>query len=597
MATTPYNFVSLPTKPLPHPLVNSCSEWLTLGKTTCQNEFAKFISEHGLYTGYIKLNIKTLSPCFIGGEMKNDIRLFFTSGHQPDGTPVIPGSSIRGMVKNIFKIITCGTMRANEDFADKHLYFRKIMATTKDKSDDLLREHYELLTDKNGQGTKPGFLIRTKGKGEYFICPAFCEMSESIPPDNDKKKWMGYITFNSNEQSADCITGVIPNRQRINKQHRHRIQKGDFRPAKRIPMDPDLNVIENYEADKTRRGLCLLNSRYTLKGGAARGFTKQNDINWIVPCFYTEKNGFVQNFGHGPHYRVPYLTSIAEHISEKLLASDHPIDFADMVFGHKDYWASRVFFEDAKPISSEAVKTDNFGYTRPLMTPNPTSYQLYLEQNGSNVGKKHWDVPHVNIRGYKFYWHRLGENKEDSWMKTEDQKIVKGMTKIKPIKKGAEFHSRIRFENLSREELGALYSAISFERGNHRIAYKIGMGKSIGMGSIIIEPKLFIEDMDMHYCQLFADDNSGWKQEIHEQTPQSFVDSFHQYRNKTLGQDEITKIEKSLDELAELLDCTDKDTAEWLKKTAMMRIDKGDKRFINRISLLETLEFAKGKLK
>lgn len=594
IATTPYNFVSLVPNTLFHPLIEGLGkeEWQKLDKDSCQKEFAGYVAANGQYTGYIDLTIRTISPCFIGGEVKEDTKHFFTTDDAADGTPVIPGSSLRGMFKNIFKIITCGTMRPNDDFADRHLYFRKIMPSTYNKGDDTLQTHYEDLTNKDNGGTKAGFLVRIKETGDYFICPAAYQKEDMEKFPSKRPRDMGGIYFHEGTEDeppyAECITGDIKD-----KQHKHYITHPDFRKEARLPMEPKLHIVENYEADKTRRGIDIL--KYAKKDDAAIGFTKQKDINLVTPCFYTEKGGFVQNFGHGPHYRVPYITSTQDHVSPGLLAGEAPLDFADLVFGHKDYWATRVFFEDARPAASNDVKRDDSDYTRPLMAPNPTSYQLYLQQNG-NVGKNHWDTPQANIRGYKFYWHRFADSKSSSWMKPENVRTIKGMTKIQPIKENTEFHSRIRFKNMSDVELGALCSAIGFQYDGHKIAYKIGMGKSIGMGSISIEPKLFLEDMAQHYNQLFAAGNAGWSKNCSEQDMHKSITIFEQYRSQHLGPKGKDDLHKTLEELAAMLDTENKGTSEWLKKTSMMQIGKGDKRFTNRIALLNAVKFSKAVL-
>ena len=80
----------------------------------------------GKHSGYIQLDIEALTPLFVGGEEIKDknnnvIGMDFFA---PVGEKIIPGSTIRGMVKNIFKIVTCGAMRPVEDFNDRRLFFR-----------------------------------------------------------------------------------------------------------------------------------------------------------------------------------------------------------------------------------------------------------------------------------------------------------------------------------------------------------------------------------------------------------------------------------------------------------------------------------------
>ena len=44
---------------------------------------------------------------------------------------------------------------------------------------------------------------------------------------------------------------------------------------------------------------------------------------------------------------------------------------------------------------------------KPLLEPKPTSYQLYLNQEGTTEEKKNnWNTQGVFIRGYKMYWHQ-----------------------------------------------------------------------------------------------------------------------------------------------------------------------------------------------
>ena len=167
-ATAPYNFVTLPQAVLTAELadnINNCS----IKQDELNGKFKEFIQEKGVNSGYLDLNIETLTPLFIGGEKTSD-------SFNVNGTPIIPGSSIRGMVKNIFKIITCGAMRTEEDFNDGHLYFRALMApnnyggTAKKLHDYYVDNMSEKNGDKITKKTKGGFILRKKGK--YYIAPA-----------------------------------------------------------------------------------------------------------------------------------------------------------------------------------------------------------------------------------------------------------------------------------------------------------------------------------------------------------------------------------------------------------------------------------------
>ncbi|MCL5673513.1 MAG: RAMP superfamily CRISPR-associated protein [Deltaproteobacteria bacterium] len=104
----------------------------------------------------------------------------------------------------------------------------------------------------------------------------------------------------------------------------------------------------------------------------------------------------------------------------------------------------------------------------------------------------------ADIRGNKLYWHK---DLEDWKTETFNEKMDK---KIRPINQGAKFKGKIRFDNLSDIELGALLFAVDLPE---HYAHKIGMGKPIGLGSIRINAKLYLSDRQKRYKNLFAEWN------------------------------------------------------------------------------------------
>ena len=98
-----------------------------------------------------------------------------------------------------------------------------------------------------------------------------------------------------------------------------------------------------------------------------------------------------------------------------------------------------------------------------LSGPKPTTFQHYLTQVSEEVK----DLKHYNpdssgklsaIRGNKIYWHKENEN----WIASnaDVEKFPNQFpSKINPVRKDTLFSGRIRFENLSDVELGALLFA------------------------------------------------------------------------------------------------------------------------------------------
>lgn len=436
LATAPYNFVDLPTDILASPLDAYRDVFLSGDQKAIRKAFREYLekSEGGTHDGYIDLDVESLTPIFIGGSI---------SSFAPAGKPIIPGSTIRGMVKNLFKIGTLGAMRAEEDFHDRHLYFRCIMAQNNAaKWQEELHELYKgQMTDGTKSKTKSGFLIRTK-EG-WFICPMKesrtserCLIAEFEartgnivdPGMKDVRvfwdenaaiayaisgKTKGDVYFENWDQYNDYkeetkriaeknASAADVRRRKVGKQFvlQYPLAEVDWDVARRIPVDE--GVVQEYRDDKNRRGVNLLKLCSNVgkrKGGSIDDKRLQEifpeapkDIEIIAPCCYLpdEQSGVVRSFGHGHYFRVAYPFPISNAVKTEL--RDQPtIDFADALFGatlrkkeslgmrQKPLWASRVFFEDAHAVGN--VKAANKSErTHPLVGPNPTSYQLYLKQ-------------------------------------------------------------------------------------------------------------------------------------------------------------------------------------------------------------------------
>lgn len=270
--------------------------------------------------------------------------------------------------------------------------------------------------------------------------------------------------------------------------------------SKELPIQRE--VIEDYENDKSRdKDTNLL--RYF-----------ENNSNARVPCFYIVKGDReVISFGHTGLFRLAYLNSLKDFVPTDLLSSERT-DIAEAIFGtvvtdknNKSVIASRVFFEDAVLTKGELMQPD---IPKILSNPKPTTFQHYLKQNKFTYDNR-GDLKNVkglktyndqtSLRGHKLYWHKSGDN----WIETNKENIRSHQTqytRITPVKKDSIFIGRIRFENLSNVELGALLLAIDLPDG---LAHKLGMGKPLGLGSVRITPKLYLSDRRLRYTDLFAE--------------------------------------------------------------------------------------------
>ena len=541
--TTPYNFVELNDVVLRPPLAKYLKNISTDDPVKMQAGFKEFIKDNSVkkYSGYFDVTIKNLTPLYIGGTNNT----FFSDGENV----CIPGSSLRGCIKNIFKIITNSSMRAgdNPDITDKHLYFRTFAVKYKPSRDLYTKHMTRTLIDpktnkpvlnKKGKPVvksvaKAGFLVR-KGKN-YFICPAdfrarrLVDLKLNAVKETQRGK---SSTCEWNDTFVNVFSGKM---QR--KEHYYEFKHPDWNTTLSISDD----VISDYRNDKNRdnnKGRDVFDKKSTpkanytiLKGSEAYDF--------ISPCFYVDKDNTVLHFGANPYYRIPYHQSIADHIPKKLKSPE--VDFTDAIFGNKECWSSRVFFEDSYLQGNAQFFAKD--YVIPLMTPNPTSFQFYLTPKDGTA--MHWES-NALIRGYKMYWHKKmswSGKKEDYG---ENEKIIR---QIAPLKENHIFKGKIRFQNLDITELGALTAVLNlYEHNNSH--FKIGMGKPIGMGTIELKAKLYLQDKN-YYTNLF--DDKGFYDNHKEEDKTKFAQDFIDYLEANIPKKSLINYQKKLKTLYKLM--------------------------------------------
>lgn len=136
-ASASYNFVRLPSHVIPAEFYDGNFEGVT---KDVMDAYRDHVTQTGTHTGYIDLTITTETPLFIGGPSKQEdtTPLEFYGGQN---NPTIPGSSLKGMVKEIFKIVTASSFRPYQrgtglgDFEDRYLYFRDFASAIKSLKD------------------------------------------------------------------------------------------------------------------------------------------------------------------------------------------------------------------------------------------------------------------------------------------------------------------------------------------------------------------------------------------------------------------------------------------------------------------------------
>lgn len=566
-ATAPYNFISLPTAVLRSPL-QGAHDWAAMSDAEIKGAFKQYLTEQPTYSGTITLSLENLTPLFIG--TGNTSETFFA----PAGKPIIPGSTLRGMVRSLFKIITAGAMRRNEDFTDRHLYYRCLMAPKKmpqlfELHNEYVRRMLSDVKDKNGKirqvkNAKPGFLFRKKQDSAYAIVP--CQMQSKERADFGYVGKDSCVAWDEKNKIASILTG-----NQHNKNYIRCLSNPDWDNVVPVPDE----VIVEYRNDRNRRGVDLLDetSKNVKVSGSASAFVGRDDIDFLAPCFFIREQGKVTAFGHGRSFRIPYKHSVGDRVPKALQTED--IDFTDAVFGKSEYWAGRVSFEDA--VLQSVPNFAPADYVKPLLGANPTSYQLYLDQD--QYPPAHWDSDNAGmIRGYKQYWHKRISNRD--WQaQSQMERNTKLTHIIQPLASGNTFTAAIHFRELRDIELGALLNVFFLADKDQDIVFKIGQGKSLGMGSVRIKAALHL-DTKAWYTSFLQDNR--WAAAA---APASFMTAFESYVKEQLGQGQKA-YQQSLTELRLMLDWNNTKRPDWSKKTASMSGDVQaktvDERFVKK---------------
>lgn len=546
--------------------------------------------------------------------------------------PMIPGSSLRGLIRSLVEIAGYGKMHWVND--SPKVTFRAVAASREDP----LSELYRTMIGPFSSKVLAGYL-RNTGNDHWDIQPAmkpknkgwaenaaYLKIKESnIPtgaitgfvPFNDsrnyKPKWFS-ISFSATNESGrrvrftqigDLAKGY-PNKG-VLVCTGNMIESANLDNKKPPQKSPRRNHALVLELDKKMTPLPIskdvLNSyRDSLTPFQKDELWKRGGIEDGAPVFYITEKGSVIWFGHTPNFRIPALNknrkpaTPLDFIPDEIRGNEKP-DLAEAIFGWveegnnlKGQRAGRVFFNDAEFIEA---KNDVWYRTTPLApttlaSPKITTFQHYLVQDkdkGHNPDfrqplahygskpKKEGEPEETEIRGHKLYWHR-GEVEIPEAIAEEKESQ---RTRIIAVKPGVKFKFRVNFENLHDYELGALAWALQLPGEAGKIyRHKLGMGKPLGMGAVAITANLYItERRDKQagrYARLFADGRlaSGANaDDLHR-----FVEKFESF---VLKENQIAPDKQRLAEvprirmLLAMLEWRE-GTDEWLDKTRYLSI-------------------------
>ncbi len=491
-------------------------------------------------SGEIELKITAQTPIFIrNGHKKDAVENEFSHYFDDNGKKVyfIPGSSLKGMFRNVLEIMSFSRMNMNLVNDDRYSYrdlsradslymtnYKKYKIQAgwlTQKADgswkieecaDLAFIHHEELTISKIPfrqlflGKQPN---EKTAKYKYGIVDSnlliakfsistqrlFGNVERNIAK-YDNNGLLGTLIFTG--QSSQRKEFEDPNRKSSGKVHEFVFFDSDTPNIIEVPekMQRDFKFIY-YDNDKNN---ISADWKYWRENYLEKGKK--------IPVFFAKKdNGDLFHFGLSYMYKLPYQRSVHEMQPFKGYQNGR-LDLATTIFGcsdekKKNMLKGRVFIGHAINTSNSQV----IGLKKEILGgPKASYFPFYIEQKERDGKVSNYSTyeDDTKIRGYKRYpTHKnVSQGDYDARQLSND----KVFSKFTPLQAGSEFVCKIKFHNLRKEEIGALIASISFN-GNINCNHSLGGAKSFGYGRTKIEiVKLqFLENSVNEYLTKFRE--------------------------------------------------------------------------------------------
>lgn len=458
-----------------------------------------------LKTGELVVSIEAKMPVYVSnGNEKNEDFFKGTNGNYQ-----IPGSSVRGLIRENMQILGFGLIRAGEDISDSQIYFRNV-AGSKESLGDYVKKYYNnaLGVEQKRINSKPvsepkkvlaGYLHNENG--EFYIRESrYIRVSRKNPKmaafkDEETGKIFTATTRRVGyTEGENIVKEIVPFEKKwpgmkegvllftgnaIGKKENHLyvFEKENTENRKEIIAEED---ILSYQEDWENR-------ENSLKGGKyAPEFWKLPQPGETKPVFYIKECNGHTYFGMSLFLRIGYPHTIAEGLpvhhkelnskeKEKVIL-DYPYSILGFTKENKAY-RSRISVGN---FNLESGKRCERIYRLLVAEPKPSWYAGYLNDKDNYVKDR------FTLRGYKQYWMRekVYEIPQNSVAKKgTEEKNSKMEKRVRPFDAGTKFKGVIRFRNLHEDELGLLLWTLLLENGCYQ---SIGMGAPNGFGRVKI---------------------------------------------------------------------------------------------------------------
>jgi CRISPR-associated protein (TIGR03986 family) len=546
--TSPYNFVPAPTEDQVYK-----PDWA--GQVSHDIPFSDGES------GEIELKITAQTPIFIrNGHSKADKEIFdkiikneiknpssketeaynrYISFSNLNGQYFIPGSSLKGMFRNVLEIMSFSRMQQ----INNH---RHSVRQTVRTNDDIIDEGYTLGIDK--KQILAGFLIEKNHKYYIYDCGAplkirFDELDRHLKTDFGKQ--FGKENTSNSNTDFSARTGAYKYEKIIKQksleykfishpldEEKQSSWKSKFQPLNYVKFADNekgfdgtivcVGQASTYNVSTARRGEYVFRGKkeeilkneiirievskevidtflFVNKNGKGKNEELKDWTYWKkeidngIPVFFRKRdkknekgkivNSEIIDFGLTFMYKEPvkFSTIEANPVYTKKTDQNYEFDLSQIIFGYaekENAQKGRVFISNFEATEESKVLEER---TLVLGSPRSSYTPFYLHQEkGKNGQTTHFNTYNNNpkLRGYKKYpVHQTIKSPKDGDVKSEMASV------FKPLDKNTIFKGKIRFHNLRKVEIGALLSAITLHNSDS-CSHSIGLAKPFGYGRI-----------------------------------------------------------------------------------------------------------------
>ena len=498
----PYNFITLPKK--------------------CERE--SYTERKGNLTGYIECELIAKTPIIIPDtkNVKTEVlhnqkefkkyNFFNYEEKSEDGEfvlPVIPGSEIRGMLRNDYEVFTNSCMSTlNNDI--------KLISRTKEiKLPGIIEKdangnwklfsatRYSLHTCRKGKGSPRD--ARDQNEAIYFV-----DNKNTITINNKKyktgdkvkfsDKGINVVSIGNGKLEGILFIGEIGGKKDFNiKAGKNNIHDSIFVKGEEVTANGINESVDDLKSIYDMYNDSSFNQK--IRGSSKiwyDGYDLENKN--ILPVWYSEPNS------EGKCYlslaaigKEAYHRTLQELVGEFMPCIDKMnICKACDMFGFVsdgDAIASKVRISDAI-YEGNNNPYDEKRIIKELASPhiaNATFYALYAPNNQFNNLPQYFDFNYdfrsskdgqteiksqdITIRGRKMYWHHDDIQNSKTTEKTERN------CEVTPVKKSTTFKFKVFFDNIKEQNLQELIAVINLQYKEKDLCHKIGKAKPLGYGS------------------------------------------------------------------------------------------------------------------